>query len=242
MMNAIILAAGLGTRLFPLTDKTPKALVPICGRPLLQLQLDRLLNQGFRHIAVNAHYKADQIYDFLKRYHTQHDVDIHYSLEKHLLNTGGGIKKMLQFFPDTEPVLVHNVDIVSTVSLQGVMEYHKSCLADCTLVIKKQFSDRPLLFSDEMRLLGRGSTVGDEARNYTFCGIQVIQPKIFTNIAAKNFYSIDVYLSAIKFGKKIIGYSIGKDYWHDVGTPEDLEKVEKDVSEKRLILDQAFNR
>lgn len=111
-MQAMILAAGLGTRLRPLTQGYPKALICLAGRPLLQIALDVCIRAGFTEIAVNAHHHADQIAAFLSRWPKPDDVELHLSQEPELLNTGGGIKRMAAAAGYEGPVLVHNVDVV----------------------------------------------------------------------------------------------------------------------------------
>jgi len=226
-MNAMILAAGFGTRLRPLTDSLPKALVPVAGKPLLQHQLEYLQHAGFDHIAVNAHYLADQVKTFLDSSHAHID----YSFEKTILNTGGGIKKMLHFFPANEPILVINVDILCAMNLPGLMQHHLKYKADATLVINKRTTSRPLLFDEQMHFIGRGTNQSHEAcMSYGFCGIQVIQPELFSSRLEDIFYSIDVYIDAARQGKKIIGFELDTGtYWKDVGKMQDILQAEKDL-------------
>lgn len=146
-MNAMIFAAGLGTRLKPLTDRMPKALVPVAGKPLLQHVLDKLQAQGFDDIVVNVHHFASQIVDYLK------GTGIKISDESaELLETGGGLKKALPLFGNGDPVLIHNVDILSNVDLRGF--YEKSQGNDATLLVSWRETKRYLVFDDDMRLVG----------------------------------------------------------------------------------------
>lgn len=145
-MNAMIFAAGLGTRLKPLTDTMPKALVPVGGRPLLQHVLDKLHSAGITDIVVNVHHFADQIKDYLK------GTDVKISDESEmLLDTGGGLKNAQPLFGDAESVLIHNVDILSNLDIKTLWEQHK---CDATLVVSWRKTKRYLLFNDDMRLVG----------------------------------------------------------------------------------------
>ncbi len=146
-MNAMIFAAGLGTRLKPLTDHMPKALVPVAGKPLLQHVLDKLEAQGFDNIVVNVHHFASKIEDYLK------DKDVKISDESaELLETGGGLKKAMPLFGNDAPVLIHNVDILSNVDLRDF--YEKSRCSDATLLVSWRETKRYLIFNDDMRLVG----------------------------------------------------------------------------------------
>lgn len=146
-MNAMIFAAGLGTRLKPLTDTMPKALVPVSGKPLLQHVLDKLHGEGFDNIVVNVHHFANQIIDYLDG----SDVKISNEQEQ-LLETGGGLKKAIPLFGNDNHILIHNVDILSNVSLK---EFYESALPfDAALLVSQRETKRYLLFSDEMMLVG----------------------------------------------------------------------------------------
>src|SRR5882724_4547756 len=139
-MKAMILAAGLGTRLRPLTDDRPKALVEVAGRTMLEITLNRLREFGIRDVIVNVHHFADQVVDYLKANHT-FEMQIEVSREEDLLDTGGGLKKAAWFFrsdPATqdEPFLVHNVDVLSTIDLGRMVQFHKENRALATLAVQ----------------------------------------------------------------------------------------------------------
>lgn len=144
-MNALILAAGLGTRLRPLTDHMPKALVPVAGQPLLQRLIVRLKADGFNHLVINIHHFGDQIIDFLAT-HNHFDMDIQVSDEREqLLDTGGAIKRALPLFPDQSPVLIHNVDILHNLSLRDFYQQH-AAEAEATLLVSQRTTSRYLVF------------------------------------------------------------------------------------------------
>ena len=134
-MKAMIFAAGLGTRLKPLTDNIPKALVPVAGKPLLQHTIEKLKQSGFDEIIINIHHFGQQIIDFVQENHL-FDIRIEFSDEREqLLDTGGGIKKAAWFFDDNEPFLIHNVDILSNVNLHDLYHFHLKNNTAATLQI-----------------------------------------------------------------------------------------------------------
>ena len=151
MKQAMIFAAGLGTRLKPLTDHTPKALNPVDGQPLLYHVIEKLKRAGVERIVVNVHHFADQIKDYLSQH--SFDVEILISDEsEHLLNTGGGVKHAQKLFESGSPVLIHNVDILSNAALEPL--YEEALTADAVLLVSERVTKRYLLFDEEMRLVG----------------------------------------------------------------------------------------
>jgi NDP-sugar pyrophosphorylase family protein len=158
-------------------------------------------------------------------------MTIYYSHEPEILNTGGGIKKMLRFFSADEPILVLNVDILSSVNYRTLFKYHTTANSSATLVINNNKTDRPLAFTDELEFLGRAEALEPSVKfkSYCFCGIQVIHPELFLNIDEDKFYSIDIYCEAVKKSVKIMGYDITGTYWRDIGTLNDLKAAENDI-------------
>ena len=158
-MKAMILAAGLGTRLRPLTDTCPKALVEVSGRTLLEITLTRLSSFGVRDVIVNVHHFPDMILDYLKA-HNNFGLHIAISREEQLLDTGGGLKKASWFFLQDsahaeEPFILHNVDVISTIDLRRMLEFHNEKQALATLAVQHRHSSRQLLFDADLRLCGR---------------------------------------------------------------------------------------
>jgi mannose-1-phosphate guanylyltransferase len=158
-MKAMVLAAGLGTRLRPLTDNRPKALVEIDGRSLLEITLTRLKQFGVRDVIVNVHHFADMVIDYLKA-HQNFGMHIEISREDVLLDTGGGLKKAAWFFLDDppqvdQPFLLHNVDVISTIDFRQMLDFHKSHNALATLAVQNRGTSRYLLFDDTHQLCGR---------------------------------------------------------------------------------------
>src|SRR5467141_3584316 len=158
-MKAMILAAGLGTRLRPLTDNRPKALVELSGRTLLEITLSRLRTFGITEVIINVHHFADMVIDYLKS-NNNFGMRIEISREEVLLDTGGGLKKAAWFFlEDTarldEPFLLHNVDVISTIDLRRLLQFHLENQALATLAVQSRETSRPLLFNDHHQLCGR---------------------------------------------------------------------------------------
>src|SRR5882672_3121058 len=158
-MKAMILAAGLGTRLKPLTDSRPKALVELSGRTLLEITLTRLRTFGITEFIINVHHFADQIIAYLES-HNNFGLRIEISREEILLDTGGGLKKAAWFFLEDpknldEPFLLHNVDVISTIDLSRMLQFHKENHALATLAVQSRETSRPLLFDNHFQLRGR---------------------------------------------------------------------------------------
>ena len=215
--TAMIFAAGLGTRLKPLTDKIPKALVKIGDKALLQIIIEKLKNADFQRIIINAHHFAEQIFDFVQKNNFGLEIIISHEKEK-LLDTGGGIFFARKKIGENQPFLVHNVDILSNVDLQKFYNAHKSeNLA--TLLVSNSETGRYLLFNNEKRLVGWQNVKTGEVKtplknlniedcnHLAFNGIHVISPQIFRLMQNREmpFSIIDFYIS-ICDKEKIIAY------------------------------------
>ncbi len=247
-MKAMVLAAGLGTRLRPLTNDRPKALVEVGGRTLLEITLTRLGTFGVREAIVNVHHFADQVISFLKA-HDNFGMRIEVSREDMLLDTGGGLKKAGWFFqeksdPADEPFLLHNVDVVSTVDLERVVQVHTANQALATLVVQQRDSSRQLLFDEGMRLCGRraGRTAQPEMvrrveqpQALAFSGIHVISSRLLPLMNEDSAFSIiDCYLRLAGVGEKIAAFRADEYYWRDLGKPADLEQAARDMEQRVL--------
>jgi len=209
-MKAMIFAAGLGSRLKPLTDTMPKALVPINGKPLLELIICKLKNTGFNEIIINVHHFSEQIIDFLKS-KENFGIRIEISDETNeLLETGGGIKRACSFFDDGKPFLVHNVDILSNLDLAAFYQFAVNSKNAATLLVNERISSRYLLFDEQEHLKGWINDNTGEIKSpisnfnplnykrYAFGGIHVISPTLFQFMDEKwkgKFSIIDFYLS-----------------------------------------------
>lgn len=244
-MKAMIFAAGLGNRLKPLTDKQPKALVPVGGKPMLEQVILKLKAAGFNQIAINIHHLGNQIVEFLAE-RQNFGLDIYLSDETdYLLDTGGGIKKAEPFLQGDEPFLVHNVDILSNVDLKALYEQHVATpKALATLLVSKRKTSRYLLFDRESRLCGwRNRETGEvksyypyfdpeQYNEYAFGGVHVISPEIFKWMDewTGKFSIINFYLS-ICARTKIVPYSPEGLQLLDVGKPDTLALADKWLAE-----------
>ena len=238
-MKAMIFAAGLGTRLKPLTDHMPKALVPVAGKPMLEHVIGKLKAAGFNEIVINVHHFANQIIDFLKE-KNNFGIQIWISDEtEELLDTGGGIKKAAHFFD--EPFLVHNADILSNVDLRALYEHHLTSGNDATLLVSPRKTVRYLLFDKGNRLCGwvnkdtlqtkpEGFVYQPEVqKEYAFGGIHIISPTLFNYMGDEwtgKFSIMDFYLKTCDVAK-LGGYAKEDLQLIDIGKPDTLAKAEE---------------
>ncbi len=237
-MKAMIFAAGLGTRLRPITDNKPKALAEINGIPLLEIVIRRLILFGFKEIIVNVHHFADQVIEFLET-KRNFGIDIHISNERDLLlDTGGGLKKASWFFDDKKPFLVHNVDTITDTNLHDFYNYHLNKGALATVLIRHRPGSRFFLFDDEKRLCGWENInngkkiIALEKANLeqiAFSCLHIIDPAIFPLLKETGPFSIiDSYLN-LASDHNIYGYLDDKSYWIDVGTLEKLDRGSREI-------------
>ena len=241
-MKALIFAAGLGTRLKPLTDTMPKALVKVGGKPMLEHVILHLKEQGFCDIIINIHYLGEQIIDFLKANHN-FGINICISDERNeVLETGGGILKAADFLEDGEPFLVHNSDILTNIDLRGLYQRHIENKADATLLVGQRDTSRYLIFNHEDTLCGWINKKTGEQKPEGFCydpaqhevwafgGIHVISPTLLHYMRSDGwsgkFSIIPFYLSVCQKAR-IMGSPIAPDrYWFDIGKIETLEEAD----------------
>lgn len=226
-MKAMILAAGLGTRLRPLTNSRPKALLKINNTPLVELVLKRLIAAGVTDVVINLHHFPEQIQQFLQKKNYFH-IHIQFSLEEKLLDTGGGLKKVRSFFNDDKPFFLHNVDIISDIDLPAMYEWHLQHRNLVTLAVKRRVTTRYLIFDERDRLCGwkslrenrtimTGTPIG-KTKELGFCGIHVISPELFSFMSESGSFSImNTYLRLTAEGKPIQGFRADNFTWYDVG-------------------------
>ncbi|HTZ47620.1 MAG TPA: nucleotidyltransferase family protein [Verrucomicrobiae bacterium] len=244
-MKAMVLAAGLGTRLRPLTDHRPKALVEVGGRTLLEITLERLKAAGICEVIINVHHFAESIREFLEA-HNNFGMKIAISAEEVLLDTGGGLKKAGWFFLDNggeEPFLLHNVDILSTVDFAAMANQHREKEALVTLAVQERATSRYLLFDENWELCGRRfvkekkewmvrAVEGPRARAFT--GIHVISPRMLKMMGEDGAFSIiDVYLRLAGQGERLRGFGADGYYWRDLGKLDQVEAAERDWRERK---------
>lgn len=240
-MKAMVFAAGLGTRLRPLTSDRPKALVEVSGHTMLEITLKRLRAFGIDEVIINTHHYADMIQDYLKARHS-FGMSISISREDVLLDTGGGLKKAFPFFlqggMDT-PFLVHNVDVISNINLAQMVRFHREQEALATLAVQARHTSRPLLFDRQGRLSRRGnpdSPADQDMQALAFAGIHVISPRIIAAMPQKEPFSIiDTYVGLAR-REKICGFRADECYWRDLGRPENVEQAARDIAEGKYSI------
>ena len=248
-MKAMILAAGLGTRLRPLTDNRPKALVEIAGRTLLEITLSRLRTFGVREVIINVHHFASMILEYLKT-NADFGMRIEISREEALLDTGGGLKRAAYFFLEDpnrseEPFILHNVDVISTIDLRRMVQFHAENQALATLAVQEREATRYLLFDEQLQLCGRrsGSDHNSEfvrssqrVQPLAFSGIHVISPRLFALMIEQGVFSIITsYLHLAAQEEKILAFRADEYYWRDLGRPDSLTQALQDVKQNVLL-------
>jgi NDP-sugar pyrophosphorylase family protein len=243
-MKAMILAAGLGTRLRPFTENRPKALVEIAGRTMLEITLTRLRTFGIREVIVNVHHFADMIIEYLKT-NGNFGMHIEVSREEVLLDTGGGLKKAAWFFLEDsssleQPFILHNVDVLSTIDLRRMAQFHIEHQALATLAVQSREASRYLLFDEQFRLCGRRAgrdhkaeivRPSQQVQALAFSGIHVISPRLFAMMTGEDVFSIiTCYLQVAAYEQKIIAFRADECYWRDLGRPDNLMQAAHDCT------------
>jgi NDP-sugar pyrophosphorylase family protein len=241
-MKAMILAAGLGTRLRPLTNDRPKALVEVAGHTLLEITLRRLASFGIQEVIVNLHHFSDMVVDYLNK-NNNFGMRIEISREDDLLlDTGGGLKQAAWFFlqdgPAQEPFLLHNVDVISTIDFVRMLTFHRDNDALATLAMQQRETSRHLLFDERGRLCGRqtGANAPEMVRPsqqptaLAFAGIHIISPQLLSLITEQGVFSIvTTYLRLAAEGHRILAFRAADYYWRDLGKPENITQATADL-------------
>ena len=242
-MKAMVLAAGLGTRLRPLTDDRPKALVNVSGRTLLEITLTRLREFGVHDVIVNVHHFGELIVDYL-RANNNFGLHIEISREDILLDTGGGLKKAGWFFAsDSEPFVLHNVDVISTIDIHAMLRFHRDNRGLATLAVKDRTTSRYLLFDNNLELCGRRLVREQKLEvvrpsphrvELAFAGIHIISPRLISLLTEDGAFSIiDSYLRLAACGERIFGFRADSYAWRDLGTIESLKKATAEIEASR---------
>jgi NDP-sugar pyrophosphorylase family protein len=242
-MKAMILAAGLGTRLRPLTDDRPKALVEVAGRTMLEITLTRLRDFGIQEVIVNVHHFAEMIDDYLKA-KNNFGMRIEVSREDTLLDTGGGLKKAAWFFWEDSnlidrPIVLHNVDVISTIDLRRMVQFHTEHQALATLAVQDRATSRYLLFDEQLQLCGRRAgrdgnpelvRSAQRTEALAFSGIHVISPRLLEMMIEEGAFSIiSTYLRLAAQGERILAFRADEYSWRDLGKPENVAQAAKDL-------------
>jgi NDP-sugar pyrophosphorylase family protein len=234
MNKAMIFAAGLGTRLYPYTQNTPKALVKIQDKTLLEIAIRKFIDIGIHDMVVNVCHFADQVINFLTENHN-FGARIMISDERdNLLETGGGIKKASWFFEGTDSFFVYNVDVLSDINLSEMKDFHLAHNALVTLAIRKRETSRYLLFNENSRLCGwENLKTGEkilasdqpDLERQAFSGIHIINPEIFNLLSESGKFSIIASYLRLAKKYKIMGFNHDDSLWMDVGTPQKLQEA-----------------
>ncbi len=229
-ISAMIFAAGLGTRLYPLTADKPKALVEYQGKPLIEYVLQKIIDAGIQHIVVNVHHFPDLIINYLKKH--LHEAEIEISDERdYLRDTGGGLKFAAPLLANSEHILLHNVDILSDLDLRQLIDYHVHHEALATLAVRQRKTSRYFLFDDDMNLCGwQNNKTGEEIRSkaadtyapYAFSGIHIVHRELIDLTPSAEKQSITpIYLELAK-EHSIKGFLHNEGHWKDMGKIEDF--------------------
>ncbi len=240
-MKAMILAAGLGTRLRPLTYTIPKPLLPVGGVPLIVWNLLLLKRHGFRQVIINLHHLGPMIEQALGT-GSKFGIRIIYSHEPVILGTGGGIKQAEPHFSG-EPVLILNGDTLVELDLEALCDFHRTSHAAATLVVRED-SDAArwgLVEVGEkgqiLRITGKGLTDSVPTMSRMFAGIHILHPRLLRQVPKGVASSIiDPYVRAIEQGESVLGYDL-QGYWSDIGTAERYAQAERDVRAGRIRLE-----
>lgn len=237
-MKAILFAAGLGTRLGAMTQNTPKALVKINGKPLLFHAIEKLKSSGVNQLVVNVHHFADQIISYLCK--NDFGITVHISDEREqLLDTGGGMLKARPYLDGDKPFIAYNVDVLTSLNLKEVIEYHHEYNPLATLVVRQRSTSRYFLFDQKMQLAGwRNKTTGEEIfskseqfelAEWAFSGIQIVSPEIFDLIGEQGKFSVTPLYLRMAQEHRIVGFPDHSDFWIDLGKPGQIEQAEQQL-------------
>ena len=231
-MKAMLFAAGLGSRLYPLTSDRPKALVEINGKTLLQHCIEYLNSYGIKTIVINIHHFGEQILKLLEA-NNNFNCNIIISDERDLLlETGGGLKKASEYLNGSEPIVLYNVDVISNIDLKKLVEFHQNNSALATLATRHRKSSRYLLFNDKKQLCGWKNTNTSEVKicreasnltEYAFSGIQMISPEFLKLIKQEGKFSIILTYLNLANKYNILCFEHDNDYWFDVGNVKKLD-------------------
>lgn len=237
-MKGLIFAAGVGSRLKPLTDVTPKALIAVAGVPLLERALIHLKGAGVTEFAVNAHHHAEMVAGFCGSLQARYNVKVRVSREDDLLlDTGGGLKKAAPLIASDDPVFVRNADVVTDLDLHALLAAHRAASPLVTLAVRERKSTRAFLFDKDGKLCGHADdkkgrtrwTKGPvhDAKRMAFDGIHLYSPSLPGRITEDGAFSlVDLWLRLAADGADIRAFDSTKWAWFDVGTPEKLAAAE----------------
>ena len=235
-MKAMIFAAGIGSRLKELTRDTPKCMMEVGGRTMLEHVVGRLKDVGVSSVVINVHHHAEKVVAFVTAKRS-FDINVTFSHEPTLLDTGGGLKKVAAFFAQEESFLVHNADVLSSIDLKSLIELHRSRNAIGTLAVMKRASSRGLYLSSDNHLIGWSEEKTPPTSSgdlYGFCGVSVASHRIFDFMEPEPSFSIiKPYLKAARATNLVWGAPVTGD-WIDIGSPEQLAAAQKRFSSPEM--------
>ena len=237
-MKAMIFAAGLGTRLFPITKDKPKALAPFQNTTLLAYNLEFLANQGVSEFILNTHHFSEKISEYLEA-NNNFGLNIKISHEEILLDTAGGLAKARKYFGENEDILLYNVDVISNIDISKLLAFHNKHKASATLAIRNRETSRYFLFNKNKELKGWINKNTDEVKScennisdfneFAFSGIHIINTDFIKDIKEEKLSITPFYLQQA-CENTIIGYEHNNDYWFDCGKIETLKQAEEFIS------------
>jgi NDP-sugar pyrophosphorylase family protein len=234
-MKAMILAAGLGTRLEPLTKIRPKPLFPVLNRPLLDITIEQLRRMGALAIVINAHHLAEQIEQFVEM--GEWGLKVEVRVEPEILGTGGGIKNCVDFLRDAPFFMVINADVYHTFDITPAIHYHRESGNLATLILCENSYFNQVGIDGEGRIVSvRGKPIAPSisaTQQLTFTGIHIISPKLLDAMPSVGFFGImEIYMELASHGEAIRGYHMQKGYWRDIGRVDDYIELHRDLLEK----------
>lgn len=240
-MKAMILAAGLGTRLGEITKTKPKCLVEVGGKSMIEHTLDALLRAGIKDVVINLFHLGEQVREYCSSLSCP-GLTLHFSPENKLLGTGGGLLHAKDFFGEDEDVIVHNADIYSSIDLGEMFRMHREKKSLATLAVMSRPSRRTLFFDARNNLSGwrtdqrQEVDAGGDLREYAFCGVQVVSMRLLKWLREETppFSIITSYMKAAAEGEKVEAFPVDGSFWIDVGTPEKLEELRALVTARRV--------
>ena len=242
----MVLAAGFGKRLQPLTRILPKAMFPVLGRPLLSHTFDLLQSANISEVAVNIHHLPDSIINYFEKEKPPH-LNLHFSREERILGTAGGIKKMQGFLEDGSFMLI-NSDIITDIALNQVIDFHKKNNSKLTLVVRQDISPEQydsIEICEDGRIVhfvgASSKNIPEKTTRVMFTGIQIMEPEIFERIPAGQFCGTteDIFPQMVQDGIPIYGY-IYDGYWKDMGNRESYLQVNADALDEKVFLKGIF--
>ena len=243
-MKAMILAAGIGSRLRPLSTIRPKPLFPIYATPLLGMLIKQLQEAGVKDIVVNSHHLNGHITSYLKK-NTPSGLTITHSYEADLLGTAGALKKVEDSWNDS-PFIVTNGDIIHTIDLKTAYQHHNESGNLATLVLHDYPRYNQVEIDHNGTILGirekRVKNSSATTRKVAFTGIHIISPQLLEAIPSHGYVDIiSIYLELIARGEKVCGYQVDNHYWLDIGTPHDYHRIHQDIHNSTSTLRDAFD-